>query len=222
MSDGSVASSGRTALRVAAVVLLVLVVAPFVVTGVPAVIGAEESFVVLSGSMNDEPEPIIKPGDVVIVDGVTPANVEEQDIITFTAGGEEPVTHRVVNVTQQDGQVAFRTKGDANEDADPQLVGPDQVIGEVMFVIPLIGHVVNFANTTQGFVLLVLLPIGLLVLSEAWNLVMSREESSEDEFEEPAEPGPSRVGTTPAAGATTETEAQTHAGASDDASDDEP
>lgn len=183
MSDSTAAETGRTALRVAAVVLLVLVVAPFVVTGVPAVVGAEESFVVLSGSMNAEPEPIIQPGDVVIVDGVNPATLEEQDIITFTAGGEEPVTHRVVNVTEQDGQVAFRTKGDANEDADQQLVGPDQVIGEVMLVIPLIGHVVNFANTTQGFVLLVLLPIGLLVLSEVWNLVASGGDSAEEDPE---------------------------------------
>ena len=181
MSDGSVAGSGRTALRVAAVLLLVLVVAPFVVTGVPSVVGAEESFVVLSGSMNAEPEPIVQPGDVVIVGGVDPVDIEEQDIITFTTGAEEPVTHRVVNVTERNGQVAFRTKGDANEDADPQLVGPDQVIGRVMFVIPLIGHVVNFANTTQGFVLLVLLPIGLLVLSEAWNLVTSNEGASDDE-----------------------------------------
>jgi signal peptidase len=185
MSDSSAAETGRTALRVAAVVLLVLVVAPFVVTGVPAVVGAEESFVVLSGSMDAEPEPIIKPGDVVIVDGVNPATLEEQDIITFTAGGDEPVTHRIVNVTEEDGQVAFRTKGDANEDADQQLVGPDQVIGEVMLVIPLIGHVVNFANTTQGFVLLVLLPIGLLVLSEAWNLVASRDDSPEEASGEP-------------------------------------
>jgi signal peptidase len=183
MSDGSVAESGRTALRVAAVVLLVLVVAPFVVTGMPAVIGAEESFVVLSGSMNAEPEPIIQPGDVVIVDGVNPANIEEQDIITFTTGSEEPVTHRVVNVTGENGQVAFRTKGDANEDADQQLIGPDQVIGEVILVIPLIGHVVNFANTTQGFVLLVLLPIGLLVVSEIWNLLMADDESTEGDSE---------------------------------------
>ena len=178
MNDESVASSGRTALRVLAVVLLVVVVAPFVVTGMPAIIGAEESFVVLSGSMNAEPEPIIQPGDVVIVDGANPANIEEQDIITFTTGADEPVTHRVVNVTQQDGQVAFRTKGDANEDADQQLIGPDQVIGEVIFVIPFVGHVVNFANTTQGFVLLVLLPIGLLVLSEIWNLLMADGESA--------------------------------------------
>ena len=181
MSEGSVAKSERTALRVAAVVLLALVVAPFVVTGVPAVIGAEESFVVLSGSMNEEPDPIIHPGDVVIVDRVNPVNIEEQDIITFTTGAREPVTHRVVNITEQNGQLSFRTKGDANEDADPQLVGTDQVIGEVILVIPLVGHVVNFANTTQGFVLLVLLPIGLLVLSEAWNLMVSSGDSSAED-----------------------------------------
>lgn len=220
MSDSTEAESGRTALRVAAAVLLVVVVAPFVVTGVPAVIGAEESFVVLSGSMNAEPEPIIRPGDVVIVDGVDAATVEEGDIITFTNGGEEPITHRVVNVTEQDGQPAFRTKGDANEDADTRLVGPDQIVGEVIFVIPLIGHVVSFANTTQGFVLLVLLPVGLLVLSEVWNLVAPAGSDDGAEPTDPVESGRERpVGATPAAGTAHATGGSTDADGPEEASD---
>jgi signal peptidase len=160
-------------LRVVAALLLVAVVVPFVVTGVPAVVGAEESFVVLSGSMNAEPEPVIRPGDVVIVDGVDPATVESGDIITYATGAENPITHRVIEVVEREGSVAYRTQGDANEDVDPQPVQPDQLVGTVIFVIPIIGHVVNFANTTQGFILLVLVPIGLLVLSEAWNLAGS-------------------------------------------------
>lgn len=223
MSDSTEAESGGTVLRVAAAVLLVVVVAPFVVTGVPAVIGAEESFVVLSGSMNAEPEPIIRPGDVVIVDGVDAATVEEGDIITFTNGGEEPITHRVVNVTEQDGQPAFRTKGDANEDADTRLVGPDQVVGEVIFVIPLIGHVVGFANTTQGFVLLVLLPVGLLVLSEVWNLVAPAGSDDGAGPTGPVEPGRERpVGATQAAGMAHATGGSTDADGPEEGSDEGP
>jgi signal peptidase len=173
-------TSGRTALRVVAVVVLVLLVAPFVVTGVPAIIGAEESFVVLSGSMNAEPDPVIRAGDVVVVDAVDPANIEEGDVITFTTGETRPITHRVVDVTEGDDGTVFRTKGDANEDADPQPVEPDQVVGEVFLVLPLIGYVVDFANTLQGFVLLVLLPIGLLVISEAWDLAAAAGASDDD------------------------------------------
>lgn len=159
-----------TIVRIAGLVVVLGLVAPFVITGAPAVVGAEESYVVLSGSMAAEPEPVIKPGDVVIVNSVNADALGEGDIITFDRGGDTPTTHRIVAVEQQDDQRQFVTKGDNNEDADPQPVAPDQVIGRVMFTIPLVGHVVQFANTTLGFATLVGLPIGLLVVSEAWAL----------------------------------------------------
>jgi len=162
--------TGRTVLRVAFVLGVMAVVAPFIITGAPGVVGAEQSYVVLSGSMADEPEPVINPGDIIIVQEANPETVEAGEVITYRTGEDTPITHRVVEVQEEGGTVQFRTKGDANEDPDGQLIGPDQVVGELMITIPLIGHVVNFANTTAGFVVLVLLPVGLLVVSEAWNM----------------------------------------------------
>ncbi|OYR59352.1 signal peptidase I [Halorubrum halodurans] len=153
------------------IVLLIAVVAPFVVYAVPAVVGAEYSFVVLTASMT----PAIAPGDVVVVDERDPAAIGEGDVITFVRGDSEvPVTHRVIDVTESGGEVAFETKGDANEDPDSALVPGSNVLGAVAFSIPYIGYVIQFTDSATGFTLLVVLPFALLALSEIWSLYRSR------------------------------------------------
>lgn len=151
--------------RVALAVLLVAVVAVFVVQAVPGVVGAEHSYVVLSNSMAPE----INPGDSVIVGATDPADIQQDDVITFDREADQPpVTHRVTEVIRSDGELAFRTAGDNNEDADPGTVPAEAVIGTVWFTVPLVGHVVQFANQPAGAAVLVGVPIALLILSELW------------------------------------------------------
>jgi len=152
----------RTAANVIGVLLLIAVVVPFLVYGFPQVVGADHGFVVLSGSM----EPAMSPGDAIIVREVGPEEIEERDVITYQTDSDTPTTHRVIDVVERDGSLTYQTKGDANEDADPGSVSPDQVIGEVLFVIPLLGYVVRFVNTTVGFAALVVVPLVLFTLSE--------------------------------------------------------
>ncbi len=143
--------------------VLILIVVPFVVYAVPGVVGAEGSYVVLSGSM----EPSINTGDVVIVDGATPESIEEGDVITYLrSGAETPTTHRVVEITEQDGELAFVTQGDANDQPDASPVPASQLLGVVIFTIPFIGYVIEFVNTPLGFVMLVVIPLLLLVALE--------------------------------------------------------
>lgn len=161
--------------QVLGIVVLIGFLAPFVVFSVPSVVGAEYSYVVVSGSM----APTIGVGGTVIVDEVPPAAIEEGDIITFRRGGsakiregmagEYLVTHRVVDIVPGEKGPMFRTKGDANEDPDAQLVPPDALVGRVMFSIPYIGHVIAFAGTRLGFISLVAIPLGLLVLGELYD-----------------------------------------------------
>jgi signal peptidase I len=164
----------RLALNGVVILLLVAVVAPFVVYAVPGVVGADHGLVVLSGSM----EPAMSPGDAVIVSEAPPSEIETGDVITFQTNSETPTTHRVVEVRQTENGVAYVTKGDANEDPDRGSVPHDRVIGEVIFVIPFIGHVIRFANTQVGFFALVLTPMVLFVLSELWELAKSIREPS--------------------------------------------
>lgn len=165
----------RRVLHVVGLLALIVVVVPFVVYAFPSVVGADHSFVVLSGSM----EPQISPGDVVVVDQRPTDAIAEGDVITFVRGeGQEPVTHRVADVEQRGGTRVFTTKGDANEDVDPQPIPAENVIGEVTLTIPYIGHVIQFAQRPVGFVVLVLLPLGLLGLSEVWAVVRDQSDDA--------------------------------------------
>lgn len=176
----------RIASIVGLVVLLAFVV-PFAVYAVPGMIGANHSFVVLSGSM----EPEISPGDVVIVEETDPETIGEGDVVTFAeADGDTPVTHRVVGIVERGDTVAFETQGDANPEPDSTPVPGENVIGSVVLTIPFIGYVIQFANTTVGFALLVGLPIGLLLLSEVWTFVNAAKKASK-----PSSPSESDRGT---------------------------
>ncbi len=149
-------------------VVLVAAISPFAVFAVPQVIGADESYVVLSGSM----EPALSPGDVVIVDSSGP--VQTGDVITYRSPGDSvPTTHRVVG--EVDGR--YDTKGDANEEADTGTVAPETIIGKVVLTIPLIGHIILWVNTPVGYVLLVISPLVLLGVSEL--LAWARQEPDE-------------------------------------------
>lgn len=161
----------KTLANALGILLLIALVAPFVVYAVPGVIGAEHGFVVLTASMT----PAIAPGDVVIVDERDPAAIAEGDVITFVRGDNEvPVTHRVIDVTTSGGGIAFETQGDANGGPDASLVPAGNVLGVVAVTIPYIGHVIQFGDSPAGFALIVVVPFGLLLISELRSLVRNR------------------------------------------------
>lgn len=185
-------------LRVLATALLVAAVLPFVVHAVPEVVGADRSYVVLSGSM----APAIHAGDVVVVDAVDPERVDEGDVITFRRSNEAtPTTHRVVDVVQWGDTTSFETKGDANDDADPGTVPASALIGRVLFAVPYVGHVVAFAGTRAGFLTLVVAPFAALAFVELRSVVgagrVTPATASDDAGSTPddAEPGTDRDGT---------------------------
>ena len=128
--------------------------------GVPEVFG-HKLYVVLSGSMN----PAFDTGSLVLVRHTEPELIEKGDIITFSsgAGGGTPTTHRVVDI-QNDGDLAFVTRGDANNVNDPNPVPAEQVIGRVRGFLPYLGYLMGFARTRTGMICLVFIP-GLLVIA---------------------------------------------------------
>jgi signal peptidase len=195
---------GRLVIRALPKVLGIVLLAVFVAYAAPQVVGAQGSYVVLSGSM----EPAISTGDVVFVYETNPAEISEGDVITYRRGETEtPITHRVVEVVERPGEgPAFRTKGDANQDPDPSPVPASNVLGRVPVVsipilgtvlvrIPRMGYVVQFAGTGYGYVTLIAAPIVLLVASEIWSLARSRRSESDDPDDSaPAATGDDRPG----------------------------
>lgn len=157
-------------------IVLVAVVGAVVVTAIPGVVGADESFVVRSDSMS----PAIDAGSVVFVSSVPAGGLGVGDVITFQrAGTDRRVTHRIVDVVERNGERRFRTKGDANEEADQELVVPDQVVGKVVFSLPLVGWLLAFAGSRAGIVLLLIVPAVLLAVTELWSLYRARASPAE-------------------------------------------
>ena len=162
--------------KIVAGIFVVLTVIPVMVFVFPQVIGATQSYVVLSSSMS----PAIEPGDVILVDNTSPEEIRKGDIITFhepageneTTRTDDTTTHRVSKVITRNGTRYFRTRGDANDRPDNVLIPAENVIGEVERTIPYLGYVSMFMGSPRGFLLLVGIPVVLLILSEVYTILI--------------------------------------------------
>lgn len=117
---------------------------------------------VLSGSMS----PVIQAGDLIIVKTIKPEEVKVGDVITYNVDKKILVTHRVVEILNDNKEIRFRTKGDANRVVDEKLVSGRQIVGSLAYKIPYGGHAAKLAASPQGFVLLVVIPAFLLIGGE--------------------------------------------------------
>lgn len=103
-------------------------------------VGGGTPYTVLTGSMR----PAYAPGELVVVRPVDPGSITTGDVITYQLESGDPtvVTHRVVSQGfDGEGLVVLRTKGDANDDPDPDPVREIQVRGEVWYSVPYLGYV---------------------------------------------------------------------------------
>lgn len=160
---------GRALAKTAASILAIAVLVLSAIVVAPGLIGADESYVVLSDSM----EPAFTSGDVVIVDAVPTEQIDVGDVITYDspgAGTDDRISHRVVAIDRSDEQTTFRTKGDQNEKRDQYVVDETDVIGRIWFVIPFVGYFVRFAGTDLGIIMLVVVPGVALVVTELWSV----------------------------------------------------
>lgn len=117
---------------------------------------------VSSGSM----KPAFEPGDLIIVKRINPTEVKLGDIITFKIDNRSLVTHRVVRIVKENGELMFRTRGDANNSEDRQLVSQQQLIGKLVFKIRYGGYIANFISSRMGFFIVICIPTILLILDE--------------------------------------------------------
>ena len=129
-------------------------------------------FVVTSGSM----VPLAQTGDAILLREVAPDDVHVGDVITFRPLREGGVrTHRVVSLHEVEGAgLHFRTKGDANDEPDANLVPAANVLGRVVKVVPRIGRQYLWATTPAGRLVLVGIPATLLIVRELWWLAAPR------------------------------------------------
>lgn len=101
---------------------------------IPNVLGFQ-LFAVESGSM----EPTLKVGVVIVSrKPKDPETLKVNDIVTFRTLSEAIVTHRIIEVMDDNGSKAYRTKGDNPINSpDQDLLTPNRVIGVFFARVPL-------------------------------------------------------------------------------------
>lgn len=130
------------------ILTVILLCAPLTV---PRLFGYQV-FHVISGSM----EPTVPVGSVIYTRQEEPEQIEEGSIIAFRKNGET-VTHRVVDNHRVEKE--FITRGDANEITDFEPVPYGDLVGRVVYHMPLLGRVLAMLAGTVGKAYLLLLAL---------------------------------------------------------------
>ena len=117
--------------------------------------------------LTDSMEPEFSSGDLILCKSSKAEAIQVGDIICFTdpaGNGTSTVTHRVQEITtDENGNLAWITKGDANNTIDSKLVPASNLIGKYTRSIQGLGNVAMYMQTTQGLIICVVCPILLFV-----------------------------------------------------------
>ena len=108
---------------------------------------------VMSGSMED----VFSVGDVILIKETKQEEIKKGDIVTFKK--ENIITHRIVEINKNNDAMYYTTKGDNNNVNDAEKVKYEEIEGKYITKFVFIGYLLNFLNTTEGFIILVSLPI---------------------------------------------------------------
>lgn len=174
-----------------AVVLLNNIV--FIVKGAkseepPTILGITP-LVVLSGSMEGEAEGAFPAGSMIFLKKAEELAVG--DVIAYKDPASSKlsiVTHRIIEViTEEDGSVYYRTKGDANNAEDPNAVSAGMVIGQYFFHLPHMGDFSLFLQEPVGMLIFIGVPIMLFITYDSIRGRMTKKKKDEGQAELEAE-----------------------------------
>lgn len=144
---------------------------------VPSIFGYS-SLIVATGSMNGSE---VNEGDLIIIKDTGDYKIGE--IVTFFQDGDDiPTTHRIINYKDIDGVRYWKTRGDANNSPDERLITSDEIIGEVVLVIPYVGTFIDWAVEGGGLIYIVGI---FLILGLGIYIIKGDDDEDEEESSEP-------------------------------------
>lgn len=141
------------------VMVVLSILFAFLISGV-RILGFDV-FGVLTGSM----EPAYPVGSLIYVKPVDASELRVNDVITFSVTPGVIATHRIVEVVPDENNplvVRYRTKGDANNDVDAALVSAGNIVGKVMFCVPVLGQMASYIQEPPGLYVAILV-CGLMI-----------------------------------------------------------
>ena len=150
---------------------------------VPQVLGYSV-FRVMTGSM----EPEIRSDSLLVVKKTPPEEIAPGDVISFFS--PDPAlegavnTHRVVRIEEENGEIRFITKGDANLIEDTYPVEESALVGKAVFKSYGLGKAVSLLSNPLVFGIIILLPLLVILLMNLYRAVRIAADIAKKEEEE--------------------------------------
>ncbi len=163
-----------------AAILIVIVIVTQKIFNNKAVIGDYRIFTIASGSMLPEYQIM----DVIIVGSKDYDKIKVGDDLvymgTVDSYKDKIITHRVIDIDNENGTYKYTTKGINNPLEDP-VVDQSQVYGVVKYKTVILSFFSRILNNSFGFYFLIFVPIVFLVFLEILDFIKGKEEKLEDE-----------------------------------------
>ncbi len=115
-------------------------------------------------------------GDLILVKEVDPSTLKEGDIISYTSTNTENfgelITHKIKKLTvTASGEPGFITYGTTTGEEDKTIVTYPYIVGKYTGKIAKMGYFFQFLKTTPGYIVCILVPFMLLIISQAWTSI---------------------------------------------------
>ena len=123
-------------------------------------IGCYSVFNIISESM----EQTINVNDLIIIKKCSQDEIKNKDIITYKKKDGTIVTHRIIKITNENGQNVYTTKGDNNQVEDEEKIKHEQVQGKYIFKIKGAGNFVEELQKNNGLISVALALIIFVIL----------------------------------------------------------
>lgn len=123
--------------------------------------------------------PKYKVFDMILVKSVDTKSIKVHDDVVYK--GEKSdfqgkiVTHRVEDITEDNGVLTFTTKGINNDIEDP-LVNENQIMGKVVHKLLLLSLISKVINNTYGFYFLIFVPLVVVIFLEVMESIEEKKE----------------------------------------------
>lgn len=119
-------------------------------------------------------EPVLKKGDVILIQERNTSSYKVGDIITFkgTSGDLKGkiVTHEIVGIKLENGKNIFYTKGIQNISEDP-AVYEDEILGKYIYKFKFFSLIERIMDTKIGFILIIIIPLGYIYFYEIRDII---------------------------------------------------
>ena len=119
-------------------------------------------------------EPVLKKGDVILVQERNTSSYKVGDIITFkgTSGDLKGkiVTHEIVGIKLENGKNIFYTIGIQNISEDP-AVYENEILGKYIYKFKFFSLIERIMDTKIGFILIIIIPLGYIYFYEIRDII---------------------------------------------------